>query len=168
MRVGPNDGIFLFECMKGCCKGSVVDALMVVEGKTLKEAFAEIHQIYGQNTGSVQPRQWRRPEQPVGPEGGDHGFVEDIKYGKVGSPPVLDEQRVEEFITKSHQHLLDNLRADFERRQPFSGVITTRMGTSLVKLRAWIFTVWLVGAPTGSSNKAGLFVPAGMAFHPLR
>ena len=109
MRVGPNDGIFLFECMKGCCKGSVVDALMVVEGKTLKEAFAEIHQIYGQNTGSVQPRQWRRPEQPVGPEGGDHGFVEDIKYGKVGSPPVLDEQRVEEFITKSHQHLLDNL-----------------------------------------------------------
>lgn len=98
LRAGPmrdDPSIFGWQCMKGCGKGTVIDALMLMEKKDFKTVAQDLRKKYGSGGQyhvkrvAPQPRQ-SRPEQ------------ERIE-------PVLDMDRAIEFRDKAHKHLLNNL-----------------------------------------------------------
>ncbi len=103
MRVTPDkkgSGVFLWQCMKGCGQGTVIDALMIVEGKSLKDALAEAARAYDSGSGRGHEKQFRQlPTQP-----------QEVKHTTaVRAEPVLDIERATEFVKTSHGYLMDNL-----------------------------------------------------------
>lgn len=107
-------GAFVFQCMKGCGKGTIVDALMMVSGLRIGEAIQEAKSKYGgsERNGTHRPAQQTRarpaPQQEQKPA---------IRYGQIKAEPVLDTERAEELIKFAHEYLLEykNIPAYYNR-----------------------------------------------------
>ncbi len=106
MTVGPDKdggGVFLWCCGSGCGAGTVVDALMKVEGKDIKTAMAEINKAYGNGHSSPQHLAERKDYRNL-PAPRD-----EIRYGRPHPDPVLNAEAAEDLVKKSHAYLMDNL-----------------------------------------------------------
>lgn len=93
---------YRWDCYSGCGGGSCVDALMVFEKKTLKEAMAVIFKAYGNGAPNTPTRQ--HAQEPRVAE-----TVREFRAASRQPEPVLDIARAEEFVEKSHQYLMANL-----------------------------------------------------------
>ena len=102
LRCKMKDGGYRWDCYSGCGGGSCVDALMLFEKKTLKEAMSIIYKTYG--SGDSNNRQVRIIQQATRPEP-----VREFHSGSKQPEPVLDLERAEEFVKSSHGYLMDNL-----------------------------------------------------------
>lgn len=119
MTVGPDkkgSGSYLWICGSGCGNGTIVDALMKVEGKSIKDAMAEIFKEYGDGKGHA-PKQYRELPNKPPPE---------IKYGKQRPDPVLNMAMAQEFVDIAHGWLMDHLDIPTRFKRGISAEIIKR------------------------------------------
>lgn len=121
-------GVFLWQCMKGCGQGTVIDALMLVEGLDTKSAIQEAKQVHGgDQNGTAQrpPLNGHYPSnhQPY-PQGRQRALPivepdpsQAVRYGVMRPDPVLDFERAGAFVSAANAYLLEygNIPSHYKR-----------------------------------------------------
>lgn len=109
LRYGPssNDGVHLWQCMKGCGKGSVVDALVIVDKMPIAQAMDECRKRYSGK--SPKKTQYQQFHENRAREVRNGQAEDDIRYGNQPEEPVIDEPRANKFIDEHHDYLLQHL-----------------------------------------------------------
>lgn len=100
-------GAYVFNCKKGCARGTVIDALVKVGNLDIKTAIKEAKERYKGGRGLPAPRPMLALPAPQ----------EDLNYGKMSLPPVLDMAVANDFVGRYNEFLLGNmdLSAKFRR-----------------------------------------------------
>jgi hypothetical protein len=96
-------GEYGWGCKSGCGKGTVVDAIMLVERKDTKTALNEAKAPYR----SAQSPHSRFAHGPVNLQASNE--PSEVRFGTARPEPKLDKQRATEYVEKHHQYLMDHL-----------------------------------------------------------
>lgn len=96
MRVGPDkrgNGIYLFQCMKDCAQGTVIDAIMKLENKSFSDVMADLRKQHGVQRAAAGASKEREKITPQEREEQDR------------PDPVIDMEKALEFVNWAHETL---------------------------------------------------------------
>lgn len=96
-------GVWLWQCMKGCGKGTVVDAIMATKKLPIAQAIAELKRMAGITDS---PAAKRPPQAPRNTGNGNTMLPPPPPVDKVNSEPTIDQDRANQFIEYAHQELV--------------------------------------------------------------
>lgn len=100
MRAGPDgsgSGVYIFQCMKGCGQGTIIDAVMMLQRVKLPEAIQIVKQRYGRGNPNHKPSRAPNVIRKPSRDNADH---------KERIDPVIDEERASAFVNYAHTELM--------------------------------------------------------------
>lgn len=93
MRIGPDNkgsDIYVFQCMKSCAQGTIIDAICKMENKSVADAMKLLQERYGPGS----------PKQPK------REATQPIRQDTSRREPVIDQEKATKFVSYAHSELV--------------------------------------------------------------